>query len=57
MSDPKHHQIGFGNDDKNPKPAWPWVGFLLVVFVSLLSVGQRAIQLFRFEHFFHWWLV
>ena len=36
MSEPKHGQIGFGNDEKNPKRTWPWVGFLLVAFVSLL---------------------
>ncbi len=36
MSEPEHDQIGIGEDDKNPKPLWPWVGLLLVVVVSLL---------------------
>ncbi len=36
MSEPKNDQIEFGNHDKTPKPAWPWAGLLLVVFLSLL---------------------
>ena len=44
MSEPKNDQIEFGNQDKTPKPAWPWAGLLLVVLVSLLMPALLLIS-------------